>query len=316
MSHLIKWDNMDDIPSIKIYRSTSRFTPANLPADARNLGGETTEYEYTDAVRGTLYYFMIEAIDTDGYSVFSPLFNSAYLPDTGPGPTKLIRGDCEMGYFGEVAAADVITFQEIWAQVVDNGKLPLIPAPSNTNLIYHKFILMGKIIYVPTVAFHNQIHFYVGSRSATYERYGWTTGWDINTGLLLSKGKYSFRWRMPKARVSDDVRATVTAWDYKSDDFLNSELSLIAGAGLIPGYLTAKANKDMFNNLGSVLGKDADITLPATVTSMNSSVGEVIDSQYNRMWSVSINTINGSNVIWSSAVQSGVAVVPIIVLEL
>lgn len=87
---------------------------------------------------------------------------------TGPGPQALAAGDMEAGYFGEVAAADLLTGDELIAAVW--GDLASAPGSttftgssyasggeSNSNAGWLKFASRGQILFVAKRPFLNDI---------------------------------------------------------------------------------------------------------------------------------------------------------------
>ena len=70
-------------------------------------------------------------------------FVAKYLPNSGPGNKTLLAGDEQLGFFGEVASA----------QLIDSGELELWLGISGgtvvtaTGLVWLKFIRKGKVIY-------------------------------------------------------------------------------------------------------------------------------------------------------------------------
>ena len=63
---------------------------------------------------------------------------------TGPGPTGLIYGDTEMGFFGEVPSSSFISGSALASAIgLTTGSL------MNNTTVWLKFILDGKILFIP-----------------------------------------------------------------------------------------------------------------------------------------------------------------------
>jgi len=130
---------------LNIYRSDTRNgtfalldsfnTSINSYTDTTALDNKVYFYKVTNTVNGST-----------GTSVIIPFAN---FPNTGPGPTTLLRGDWEFGYFGELGNSLLPTFTEIltaagltmptWA----TGNL------KGAETIWRKWIVNGRIIYFP-----------------------------------------------------------------------------------------------------------------------------------------------------------------------
>lgn len=144
MSIKITWDNFNIVASdsIVVYRSDSPITGGALPAPLATLAGDALEYTDTTAVRNAFYYYVVAAVK-DGATALSPNLPFAFIPDTGPGPATLARGNWGYGYFGEVAIADFVT----------PAQLATATARSVTGAftVWHKFAFKGKVLYTPNV---------------------------------------------------------------------------------------------------------------------------------------------------------------------
>lgn len=143
MSIRIDWGTGNtDADSVKIYRATSPIDLANLPSALVTLPGSETSYIDATAARNKVYHYVI-AITKGNDVVLSQNKAYGYFPDTGPGPTTLIRGDWTEGYFGTLTAAEFYTAAEL---VSATG----INATANTSLnIWCKFALDGKVVFIP-----------------------------------------------------------------------------------------------------------------------------------------------------------------------
>lgn len=74
-----------------------------------------------------------------GVKVFNP-------PASGPGPAELLAGDENLGYYGELAAAELIDGETLADQI---GLSAGVPHHSDTT--WFKFAFQGKTLFVPKV---------------------------------------------------------------------------------------------------------------------------------------------------------------------
>lgn len=143
----IKWHNPNqDYDKVRIYRDTTRFDLAAPPAPiAEVTSGEF--YDDNTTERNGVYYYSIGVVKGDD-EILSPIKVLADMPDTGPGRQRVLRGDYERGYFGEVGPEEFITASELMAGLSLSGMNLVKDADT---VIWHKFIHRGKILFMPTV---------------------------------------------------------------------------------------------------------------------------------------------------------------------
>lgn len=101
----IKWVNPNTSNvTIKVYRGTSQLSKAALPAAIATITEPgVTEWIDTTAVWGVTYYYLIETTNGTN-SVYSGNYQVMAGPKSGVGPSVLISGDLNLGYFGELQA--------------------------------------------------------------------------------------------------------------------------------------------------------------------------------------------------------------------
>lgn len=157
MKLTLTWKNFNVAPvSMAIYRGDAPLDPAALPAPLVTLtAGEQTWVDST-VTRGQLYYYMFvttgatDKVPTRNYPIRA-------VPRRGHGPTDLMYGDYELGYFGQLTSLEFATSVDVlkalgfdsananaWVSV-NSGGLP----------VWHKFAYKGKVLYMPAGAITN-----------------------------------------------------------------------------------------------------------------------------------------------------------------
>lgn len=68
----------------------------------------------------------------------------AYEPPLGPGPTELLAGTLDHGFFGETTSEELLTYETLASQVGLSAGV----SQFNTESLWLKFALDGKILYV------------------------------------------------------------------------------------------------------------------------------------------------------------------------
>lgn len=201
MSIRINWVNPNNqFDRIKIYRSTTKFTKNNPPEMLAEIPSGTT-YLDTTSVLDTLYWYAIGVVSgvDESISVLNPAIQ---LSSYGPGPTELLRGNNEFGYFGTVTQEQLFTATEVQVGVG-------VTATTVGVITWEKFIYQGKILYLPSRALHTGL-----SWNALYG-IGCVFGTD-DTGLgahglapknqrkIISKGDDDFIVRLPRFTTRQD----------------------------------------------------------------------------------------------------------------
>lgn len=147
MNLKLKWTNPNVVAtSVKIYRSTTQIDRANLGTALVTLTAGETEWIDTTAVRGTTYYYVWETTTATDRSVSQ---NQKIVAGSrrGPGPQSLLQGDMELGYFGEMLGAEMLSTNELRAAV--GMAIGAVIVPSVT---WHKYARKGKVLIVPKQA--------------------------------------------------------------------------------------------------------------------------------------------------------------------
>lgn len=99
----------------------------------------------------------VQEITVDGEVVFEAI-------NYGPGPTTLIAGDMQAGFFGEVSASELISGDALASLVgISQG------TSQNSTASWLKFAWQGKILFVAKKAFRNSISWdHINSANAVY----------------------------------------------------------------------------------------------------------------------------------------------------
>lgn len=174
MSIRLTFTNPNTADSVKIYRATAPISLDALPEPLATLPGDATTFSDVTAVRNTVYYYVIASFKGSDV-LFTPNQQYGYFPDTGPGPSRLLRGNWNEGYFGTVSQSELFAPGELCSA------LSFSPSISSVTSPWHKFIIDGKILFIPDQSFAN---------STWYELYnaGLVYGTDDNgaypTGLV------------------------------------------------------------------------------------------------------------------------------------
>ncbi|QXO09870.1 hypothetical protein pEaSNUABM38_00148 [Erwinia phage pEa_SNUABM_38] len=158
MALKLKWKNNNVVANtVKIYRGDAKLDPANLPAPLVTLTNGETSWVDDTAVYGKKYFYIL-AVVTENDVI--PTANQEILvaDNRGVGPSTLLYGDDNLGYFGQVLPSDFVTNLDVVAAAVPGQNLPstLIQTP------WYKFVRKGRVIYVPSASFgqvtYNQLY--------------------------------------------------------------------------------------------------------------------------------------------------------------
>lgn len=139
----LTWVNLsENADGHHIYRSTDHIDPEDLPEPHITLSGRTKTWTDTRVKRGERYYYRIGTFKGEDFAL-SPEQEANALPDTGPGPSELLYGDYESGYFGILQPHELVSGPELkavlghqlnvgiagqtWAKVANRGKILFIP---------------------------------------------------------------------------------------------------------------------------------------------------------------------------------------------
>lgn len=156
MSIKLDWLPGDpQITSYKVYRSEDRFKPDVLPAAYATLPASAVSFEDTNVAIGKLYYYRVSGIK-GGKELVSFIKPMAYVPDRGPGPKEILRGDWEWGYFGTLNQGEFGSPADVLFEMKRNGltvKYWSPSTPAGENEYWCKFASKGRVVYIYAFAF-------------------------------------------------------------------------------------------------------------------------------------------------------------------
>uniref|UniRef100_A0AB39CD42 Virion structural protein n=1 Tax=Pseudomonas phage RVTF4 TaxID=3236931 RepID=A0AB39CD42_9VIRU len=140
------YNNTQDLEQQNIYRNDSPIDEVNPGVPLATVGSGVFTYTDNTAVQGKFYYYAVGGVK-DGDVSLSKQMPVLYVSDTGPGPTKIIRGDWEYGYFGTLPLADLADSATIRNELGLSGLGN--PAGAAMATLWHKFAYKGKVIFFP-----------------------------------------------------------------------------------------------------------------------------------------------------------------------
>ena len=262
MAQTITWDEVEGAVSYNVYRGTSQFDLATLPEDVQSVASEDRTISYTDAVRQTVYWFVISSVDADGGETFGEVFNAGYFPESGPGSTELIRGDWSFGFFGEVPASDLFTFTEIQQNLLTLGSAPMTPLSTFEDGVYFKVIVNGKILFIPNGAY-GALTAKIGNSAIAQalSNYGYGQANKANCPVI-SKNGLEFMHRLPNYSDNDsDYMKSSGGFPVNAEPFTSSEAAmLISMFSNGVGSTFSLTDTDVSKNAQSVKLKLGDYT--------------------------------------------------------
>lgn len=155
MNLKLKWTNNNTVPvTVEIYRGTSPIDRNNPGTPVVTLTNQETEWTDPDAVVGTLYYYLFVTISANDRNV-SQNFPIRAVYRRGPGPSNIIYGDYDLGFYGTLSSLDFITSSQLINALnfkTSAGGVLSIYEPTPTWL---KYIRKGKVYYVPNTSIVN-----------------------------------------------------------------------------------------------------------------------------------------------------------------
>lgn len=158
MAITISWpaSNAGVATAIRIYAATSKLEDDTLGDPIATLAGNATSFVWEPPTDNTVYYFRI-ATDRGADTDLGPNQTFGYFATTGPGAQQPIRGTWELGYFGRVPVADMLSATAL-RTALGVGAIGSAIADAQIQY-YYKFIRQGKILFYPAGAILTTVTF-------------------------------------------------------------------------------------------------------------------------------------------------------------
>lgn len=135
------------LTAIEVYRKVGWDATIDVNAPGTpiaTLSGTATEYieDVTTLTNKTIYKYWIAAVKGGERLLGAPV-TQGYFLDTGPGPTELIRGDWESGFFGTLTPTEFFNVAEL------KGLLPALASYFGADpALWYKFTFRGTIVFI------------------------------------------------------------------------------------------------------------------------------------------------------------------------
>lgn len=203
---------------MSIYRSTSpMLDEGNLPAPIAVVPSSNNFYIDETAVRNQLYHYRLATPGVPGSqeTVITPNKPLAFMPYTGPGPQKLLRGTWECGYFGRLSVGELFSA----ADMIDYAGVAGMVENTAANE-WHKFVYKGKILFFPKFplastftwrALYEAGLVFGDIPNSQWPAYAKTTFGTIAQNRKITKNEHSFIVRCPTSRANPLNTGSTTA---------------------------------------------------------------------------------------------------------
>ena len=234
----IQWidPNIDPLDKVEIWRSA---TKAGAPVKIGEVAGSVHEFQDDTLGRNKVAWYTLKSV-LGATLVPSKPFPVGNFPDTGPGPTSIMRGNWEFGVFGEVSIGLLPDFVEV------KDRSGIVVA-NNIATKFYKWVINGRIVFIPNAPYHSGL----GGQTSSGVKIEIPIGKTNEDGVVIDRDGRSYCVRPPYA--TNNATTALTAIGTGGDETLQStELAAIVSS--IIGVDTAMA----FNPL-----KWGDSALPA-----------------------------------------------------
>jgi hypothetical protein len=221
MALVINWvDRNITVDKFRVYRSDTVILDTALPTPLAEVAAGTFSYLDATAVRNQTYHYRIGVV-ANGEETLSADMALAYMPYTGPGPQKLLRGDWSYGTFGRIAVEDLFGPAEL-CQIVGLGA-QYAAAGGYAASWWIKIVYNGKILFIPDRAIANgstalswatlyQLGLVYGKDDpSTWSAAAKSTYGTIQQGVTVQKNADTFLVRLPGTRVGSLTASSVPA---------------------------------------------------------------------------------------------------------
>ncbi len=165
MDLTINWSNQNggSEDGVRVYRDIVPMTDGALPAPIATLAAGSTSYVDSGVTHGSKYYYRIGIFkDTDEVLTKNRAIRAVSAAETGPGPQTLKAGDWDLGWFGLVRTANLITYSDLasslgitvgtvmperdWLKLAYKGKVLFIARqPARYSIAYNTLYLAGAV---------------------------------------------------------------------------------------------------------------------------------------------------------------------------
>ena len=221
MSLTLNWiDRNITVDKFRIYRATTPILDGAVPAFLAEVASGVFTYTDSTAVRNQLYHYRVGAVqgDDETLSANMPL---AYMPYTGPGPQKLLRGDWSLGTFGRMNAEDLFAPSEL-CTLVNYPAITVAPV-ATVATTWIKMVYNGKILFVPDRSISQALSVWgwadlykAGLVYGTDDQSTWSAAAKSTYGVIpqaftITKAEHSFIMRLPGTRVGALAGSAVPA---------------------------------------------------------------------------------------------------------
>lgn len=175
MKLTLTWKNLNVGPvSMAIYRGDAPLDPAALPSPLVTLTGGEEIWVDPNVVRGNLYYYMFVTTGTSD-KVATRNYPIRAVPRRGHGPTDLLYGDYDLGYYGSLTAMEFATSVEVLKAIGYTSTEATAMSTWRLGLpTWYKFAYKGKTLYIPDGAIAMISWITLAQRGAIY---GMDTGY-------------------------------------------------------------------------------------------------------------------------------------------
>uniref|UniRef100_A0AB39CDC2 Virion structural protein n=1 Tax=Pseudomonas phage RVTF4 TaxID=3236931 RepID=A0AB39CDC2_9VIRU len=141
------WENKNSIPvTTEIYRGDAPLDRENLGTPLVTLTEQETRWVDQSVDRSKLYYYVFVTITENDRNV-SQNYPMRAVPRRGPGPTDVVMGDMNLGYFGTIQQSMFIGAERLAGHCGFPAVGPTYNFAGVTH--WHKFIRNGKVLFVP-----------------------------------------------------------------------------------------------------------------------------------------------------------------------
>lgn len=216
----VDWtDRNITVDAFRLYRSDTPIPDTPLPAPLVQVSGTTFTYTDNTVVRNKTYYYRVGVV-VGTEETLSSNVALAFMPYTGPGPQKLLRGDWASGFFGKLTIDEMFNQTDILLQMASGF------ASSGGMSGWNKHVYQGKILFYPDSALTagmtwQQIYtkglMYGNTPQADWPAWVKTTYGIVPQGVIVQRGEHQFVCRTPM------IRSSIASTDTTSPAMKNGE---------------------------------------------------------------------------------------------